>query len=317
MLPISHDLDQIGIDSIHPKNIYNKERELARDFVEEHPCSGGLEPCPISATTRHEVLFSKWGQQYAFCPDTWNLTLAAMPDDKTIHAYFFTSELAKYRASEEYQRIATRLRTPLWRSQLNWIESRIYRYLQQDRVSFADWGTKLTGWQEVLEKSPAIAKLEICAPLPPVVASDHASSYDVICLQDAFQRATHPQHLLQKIQERLTPQGLLILSCRSGTGFDILSLREHSDSIFPYDHICLPSPKGMENLLQENGFEVLETTTPGLLDMQLIRNGELPPDQLFQRYLKESLPISEDAEIQAFLARMKLSSHMRIVARKT
>ncbi len=316
MLPIQHELDGIGIESIHPRTIYNKERELAQDFVEEYPCSGGLEPCPMSRNPRHDVLFSKWGQQYAFCPDTWNLSLASMPDEQTVHAYFHESGLATYRACEDYQRIATRLRTPLWRSQLNWIESRIYLYLQKDGINLADWGTKFGGWKTILGQSPAIAKLMVSEALPPVITDDDGSPVDVICLQDAFQRAINPQDLIHRIHERLKPEGLLILSCRSGTGFDILSLREHSDSIFPYDHICLPSPRGMEALLQENGFEVLETTTPGLLDMQLIRNGELPPDQLFQRYLKETLPESEDAGIQEFLARMKLSSHLRVVARK-
>ncbi len=316
MLPIQHELDGIGIESIHPSTIYNKERELAQDFVEEHPCSGGLDPCPLSGVSRHDILFSKWGQQYAFCPETWNLSLTSMPDAATVHAYFYTSKLAEYRASEDYQRIANRLRTPLWRSQLNWIESRIYLHMQKDRVRLADWGTKFAGWHAILSQSPAIADLTVCEPLPPVIADDDGSTFDVICLQDAFQRTITPKVLMQQIYERLQPGGLLILACRSGTGFDILSLREHSDSIFPYDHICLPSPGGMESLLTSMGFEVLETTTPGLLDMQLIRKGELPRDQLFQRYLKDTVPESDDAQIQTFLAHMRLSSHLRVVARK-
>jgi hypothetical protein len=132
-----------------------------------------------------------------------------------------------------------------------------------------------------------------------------------------FQRATQPKRIIQCLKGRLNPKGLIILSCRSGAGFDILSLRENSDSIFPYDHICLPSPRGIQTLLESSGYEVLEITTPGLLDMQLIRDGKLPRDQLFQRYLKESVSVTEDAEIQAFLARMKLSSHLRVVARST
>lgn len=316
MLPIRQESAQIGIESLHPQAVYDKERRLAQNFVEEYPCSGGISPCPVSGRPRNEVLFSKWGQQYAFCPETWNLCLASMPDKQTVHAYFFESALAEYRKSEQYQGIATRLRTPLWQSQVEWIEELIYLYMYKDKVRFADWGTKFTGWPQVLADSTAISHLSICQPLPPVAVDDDGERFDVICLQDAFQRETEPKRLIEHLNGRLHPGGLIILSCRSGTGFDVLSLRERSDSIFPYDHICLPSPGGLESLLVSSGFKLLEMTTPGLLDMQLIRNGSLPPDQLFQRYLKESVPETEDGEIQAFLARMKLSSHLRIVARK-
>ncbi len=281
-----------------------------------HPCSGGLEPCPISNENRNHILFSKWGQQYAFSPTDWNLSLASMPDPQTLHSYFHASPLARFRATPHFQTMATGLRQPLWCRLRQWLENRIETYMPGRTVSLADWGTKFTGWAAYLAESASIHRFSVCDPLPPVKPMDKEDGYDAILLQDALQRTPHPAALLASTWKRLENGGILIITCRSGTGFDILSLRENSESIFPYDHICLPSPKGLEGLLASSGYEILECSTPGVLDMQLIREGRLPADQLFQRYLREALSPDDDDRIQAFLGSMKLSSHLRVIARK-
>lgn len=307
---------RIFLDSLHPKDIYSEELRLAKEFVMGHPCSGGLDPCPISNEKRHDILFSKWGQQYAFSPTDWNLSLASTPDPQTLHSYFYASPLARFRATPHYQTMATERRQPLWCRLRQWLETRIQTYIPGKTVSLADWGTKFTGWAEYLAESASINRFSVCEPLPPVQPADQDDAYDVILLQDALQRAQNPAALLAKTRERLKNGGILIVTCRSGTGFDILSLRENSASIFPYDHICLPSPKGLESILRASGYEILESSTPGLLDMQLIREGRLPADQLFQRYLRDALSPDDDDKIQAFLGTMKLSSHLRVIARK-
>ena len=133
-----------------------------------------------------------------------------------------------------------------------------------------------------------------------------------------IQRAVRPQELLERISQKLRLGGLLIVSCRAGSGFDILTLREASESIFPLDHILLPSPKGIQVLLVQAGFDVLELTTPGLLDMKYVKRAKenIPKDQYFQRYIVEHGDEFFLERMQGFLQRNNLSSHLRCVARK-
>ncbi|MDY6950120.1 MAG: methyltransferase domain-containing protein [Thermodesulfobacteriota bacterium] len=303
-------------EKLHPDAIFDEERRLAKEVVMDYPAASRIDPCPVSGNKREEILFSKWGQQYAICPQTWSLSLASLPEREVLQQYFHRSSLAQYRASEEYQQMASRLRQGLWQSRWDWQELTIHRHLGKASVALAEWGGKFTGVIEMLDRTPSISTLGIIEPLPPLSETNAKETFDVICLYDAFQREVQPSGLLQRIKARLNPQGLLFVACRCGSGFDILTLREHSDSIFPFDHVCLPSPKGIRDILMKEGFEVLELTTPGLLDMPLLSTGRIPNDHYFQRFLVQALPEEQYEEFQLFLQKFLLSSHLRVVARK-
>jgi len=303
-------------EQLHPDAVFDKERRLAKEFVMDYPAGSRIDPCPVSGNQREEILFSKWGQQYAICPETWTLSLAALPHSEVLYQYFHGSSLAQYRASQEYQHMASRLRQELWQSEWDWHESKIYQYLGKASVSLAEWGAKFAGMIEMLRAARNIHTLGVIEPLPPLSEQNADGSFDVICLYDAFQREILPAKLLQRIQSKLNSGGLLFIACRCGSGFDILTLREHSDSIFPFDHVCLPSPKAIEGLMIQEGFDVLELTTPGLLDMPIISKGRIPRDHYFQRFLAQTLPEEQYGEFQQFLQKFLLSSHLRVVARK-
>ena len=82
------------------------------------------------------------------------------------------------------------------------------------------------------------------------------------------------------------------------------------------------NPDSLAGLLSRSGFDVLETATPGRLDAELVRDaaleGEL--DLAARPFLKRVL-IDEwerlGTPFQSFLATNGLSSHLRVLARKT
>lgn len=312
---IDHSITQ---DNLHPDDLFHKELLLAKDFVAHAEPPKELDPCPMSGESRHEVFFEKWGLAYAFCPRTWNLSLGSIPSEDTLQRYFHDSELSRLRAAPEYQEHLSQRRHSLWQHQMEWIEGRIQRYLRKDKVDLINWGIKAQGWQALLQQAPWIRHYASVSPLPPVTDNDHGDSAEVVCLFDVIQRSGSPKQLLRDVADRLQPGGLLLASCRSGSGFDVLTLGGASDSIFPYDHVCLPSPAGMAELIRQTGLELLELTTPGMLDVQLVRAAEkeLPQNRYFQRYLLEQGSQDLDERLQQFLQQNNLSSHLRIVARK-
>ncbi len=304
--------------NIHPGSIYAREQELARLFVSNMVREERIDPCPVCGAVRVDTFFKKWGLPYALCPDTWSLGLAALPGDKVLKEYFNSSELACFRASEEFQKHVSNTRKELWDTLVEWIEGRARRYMGMDKYSVIDWGCKSPYWLEYLNQAAFVSNLHIVDSLPPVEESPSDSPVDIICLFDVVQRTDNPQKLFNEVAGMLRPGGMLVISCRSGSGFDILTLRENSESIFPLEHVCLPSPKGMKLLIENAGLEVLELTTPGLLDVQFLKNSVEPisHNQYFQRYLLEQCNNAVLERFQSFLQQNNLSSYLRAVARK-
>lgn len=310
--------DNIHADQIHPLEIFNEEKELAKSFVINYPSSEKIEKCPISLNGRSEIIFEKWGQRYAICPETWSICLADIPNENILSEYFYSSKLAKFRTTLQYQNTVAEQRKDVWFNLIEWIEGRINRYIGNAKYSAIDWGSKSIGWIDMLRNCSVISNLFIKEALPPIKDSYPKDKVDVICMFDVLQRKVNPRQFLLNASTLLKEEGLLLLTCRSGTGFDILTLGQNSDSIFPFDHICLPSPKGIEKLLLECGFEILEITTPGLLDVKYVKRNidKLSSSQYFERYLITHSMESTLEQFQAFLQRNNLSSHLRVVARK-
>ena len=306
-------------EDIHPDSIFQNERLMAREFVSKLAFPEDILPCPCCGKPRNEILFERWGCRYAICPNTWTVGLAAMPDSGVWKDYFFASELARFRASIDYQDVAAQRRLDLWEGQISWIEGRANRYLGNDKYTVIDWCTKAVGWIENLGQSGFVETLVVKEPLPPInVSGDFDAPADIVCLMDVLQRQIDPLNFLKRVYQSVRSGGLVFSTCRAGSGFDVLTLRQKSESIFPLDHIVLPSPEGLQVLFKNAGFEVLELTTPGLLDMKFVKDvfPDIPADQYFLRYIMDRHDDLLFERTQSFLQRNNLSSHMRCVARK-
>ena len=77
----------------------------------------------------------------------------------------------------------------------------------------------------------------------------------------------------------------------------------------------------MTKLLERHGFELLEFSTPGMFDVEIVRRAILSdPDADWPRsirYLVENRDENALNALQEYLQRFRLSSFARIVGRKT
>lgn len=310
--------ESIHTEEIHPEAVFTREKQLANAFVKSQLQGNLSKNCPFTGEELGETFFEVWGQAYALASKTWSLSLKLRPDVETLRKYNHESELARYRASKEYQMTLAKKRDSLWTAQIDWLHSRIHRYLAKNQVELADWGARSVGWVENLERAPFVKNFQMLHPLPPFEEPQAKGLFEVITLFDVLQRSADPLTLLKEVGEHLLDDGILVLTCRSGCGFDILSLGAANQSIFPLDHISLPSPEGLEFILEKSGYEVLECSTPGLLDVDYVveQKDHLPAGALWQQYLVEKKTSSVHDRFQSFLQQNNLSSHMRVVAKK-
>lgn len=110
---------------------------------------------------------------------------------------------------------------------------------------------------------------------------------------------------------------LFIFTTLSGTGVDIQALWEDSKSVMPPHHLNFFNPYSVRLLLDRIGFETLQITTPGKLDVDIMANNQ---DKIKDRFWKTFIKLSNEADrkaCQLWFSDQGWSSHMWVVCRKS
>lgn len=145
-------------------------------------------------------------------------------------------------------------------------------------------------------------------------------SADVIASFETIEHVHSPREFLSHCRDLLMPGGLLVLTCPNYEGFDIMTLGPLSDSL-DAEHINMFNPRSLTCLLRAADFDLIELTTPGRLDAELVRKKVLDGSVNLegQPFLRKVL-IEEwetlGAPFQEYLISNRLSSHMWTAARR-
>ncbi len=147
-----------------------------------------------------------------------------------------------------------------------------------------------------------------------------AGKADMVTCFEVLEHVSNPAGLLESLAALVRPGGMIVLSGLNGSGFDIRTLGEQSKPVSPPHHLTFLSPMGAARLLERAGLENLGITTPGELDVDIVRNAALEdPDCVDDPFIRH-LVLETSDEIrdgfQKFLKENALSSHMWIAARR-
>ncbi len=300
---------------IQNAGLFQQEKGIALKYVLNHPNSVKYDKCPVCGSERTRFIFSRWDVDYLFCDDCCSIFVPVRED--TIHDYLAMEEMKKLRTGEEYQRQAGIRRADIWDEQVMWAQYRIYRYLGRNTgLDVIDYGNRYFGSVNRFRESGICSRYELRDSILPMT-TEKVENADVILYMNQLQHERTPVLTLKKLKTSLKEDGILILNTRLGSGFDILTLKGSMDSVFPYEHIMLPSRKGLEMLLEQAGFELLEITTPGTRDMEsVLRNRErIEESNFFVKYLLMTADEETLADFQQFLQKSGLSSFAQVVAK--
>ena len=143
--------------------------------------------------------------------------------------------------------------------------------------------------------------------------------FDVVVNFEVIEHIFSPKDLIAQSKKLLKKNGLFIVTCPNGKGFDFQVLGEKCNSL-DHEHLNYFNPDSLKILLESCGFEVLESITPGRLDAELVRNkvleGQFNLDN--QPFLKQVL-IDEwerrGADFQNFISNSNLSSNLWVIAK--
>lgn len=323
---------------IRPQALFNRYLELAsrdaRSFLnfrhEFVPVN-----CPACGEAKQLPGVEKLGYTYVLCGDCGTLYLSPRPSDQRLQSYYREAESVRFWSTHFYKETIEARREKMFRPRAELIAETLNRLGLKSPEVFVDVGAGYGIFLEEVARLNAFATVIGIEPNPEIagicrkrgftmiekpvemigsgeIQADFAASFEV--LEHVFD----PLSFIRAVRRLLKPKGVVLFTTLTVTGFDIQVLWEHSKSIYPPHHINLISVKGMERLIERAGLALLELSTPGQLDVDIVMNmwKEQPALQL-PRFVIELLRndgYDLRQEFQAFLSRNRLSSHVRILA---
>lgn len=300
---------------IRDNTFFAKETEIAHNILLHFPpAEKNIVPRCFCSKNEMEPFFDKWGVTYYRCKACG--TIQVNLDAKILNKFKSGQELTTLWTSDEYQKKVAEKRDISWEELIDWLKFRTYRYLGIKHARIIDYGNRYRGLIEKIKTSSLSSAYELRDSILDI-ETDMLSEADIILYMDNLQCSANPLEDIKKTAKNLRSGGLLFLGTRIGTGFDILALREHA-KIFPYEHCFLPSVSVLEKLLTETGYDVLETTTPGRLDVSYVsaNSDKIAEQEYFIKFLIEHGDRTVFQELQRFLQKSRLSSYTQIVAQK-
>jgi len=291
-------------------------------------------PCPACGGEERTPAFVGWGFAYAECRDCGTRYMNPRPSPRVMADYYADSENYRYWAEHIFPASEDARREKIHRPRLERILDYCRRYgvgagalieVGPGFGTFAALARESGAFGAVLavERTPEMAaacrqrgvQVLECGveEVEEDLAADVAVSFEVI------EHLFAPREFVAKFRRILRPGGLLVLTCPNGQGFEVAELGGAAPAVDP-EHVNLFNPGSLRRLVEECGFEFLETGTPGKLDAELVRkavlDGRHPQAGPFLRRVLVEEWERLGGPFQEFLAAQGLSSHMWLAARR-
>jgi len=300
---VSHDQDD---------GFMERQRKLATQFLKEEHVGVETRVCPSCGEQRSGFFAVISSIEYRSCERCQSIFASVSKD--TAARYRAYKPLIEFKQAKDFQENAQRSRRGSWEDLLRWIQFRCARFLgYKEDLSVVDIDNIYDDLSNLIKDSDLCDRYTRTQDLP----TDHMGA-DVALYIDHLREDSDPAKSLTAVRNALRPGGLLFLTARLGTGFDILTLKGSIHNVFPCEHLFLPSAEGLMELLAALGFEVLEFFTPGNLDVEQVMRGSADAgykSSFIQYLLYRNDPVLLH-DFQRFLQKNGLSSHARIIARR-
>jgi 2-polyprenyl-3-methyl-5-hydroxy-6-metoxy-1,4-benzoquinol methylase len=324
---------------IRPQALFNRYLELSRQDIARFFSNQSQfveVPCPACESDAREAGFDKLGFKYVICKGCESLYLSPRPTSNMIDSYYRESEAVKFWETNFFRETAEARREKMFKPRADLAAEWADRFGVDHGVTLMDVGC---GYGIFLEEVARLGRFEqaIGVELAPNLASvcrtkgfhiiekpieeigEAEVSAAVVTAFEVLEHVHDPSAFLGGIRRAIEPGGILLLTTLTVTGFDIQVLWEHSKSVYPPHHINLLSTKGICELIDRNGFDVVEAVTPGELDVDIVRNMvNAQPEIEIPRFVRQMVNSPDDVrtDFQGFLRRNGMSSHMRVIGRR-
>ena len=261
------------------------------------------------------------GLAYVRDPEHGGLFLADRPEPASWGRLL--SEVSRHRHSPAaFHAGLTRSRVDhVYVPKLEWIEDAL-RLQEIPQTSIMEVVTAPSDFTAFLTESSSFSEVLTVDETELARAPDHGRGGPLVraaVLLESLDRAHDPTALLRGVVTRVEEGGLVFVTALVSSGFDITVLGLRNLYLAPPDRANCFSLQGLTALLRQAGLSPLEVSTPGVLDVEIVRthvqHDPSLPLSAFERQLVEADGETHEA-FQTFLQQRGLSSFARIVTRK-
>ena len=329
----------ISEETIRPRALMDDKRaavDADRDYLLARRGEWVEVGCPACDRPASRVYGIKAGFTYVKCPECATVFSSPRPSLALSHEFYAQSKNYAYWNRHVFPATAAVRRERIFRPRaertVRCCESLRWRKPVLLEVGaafglFCEEARRLGFFDRViaLEPTPDLAAtcrrngLEVLE-MPLENLPDGRPIADVVAAFEVLEHVFSPRAFVERCHSALRPGGLLILTCPNVEGFDVALLGVQS-ATFDHEHVNYFHTRSLPALLEGCGFRVIEISTPGQLDADIVRKRTLAGDvALDGQPLLQRILIDEWEKLggpfQQFLSQNALSSHMWVVAEK-
>ena len=292
-------------------------------------------PCVACGSEQLTGEFEKNGFIYSSCQVCGTLFQSPRPPIAAFEAFYRDSVSSRYWAEQFFPAVAEARREKIFRPRVE----RLFSLCRSKNITIerlidvgAGYGIFLDEWRRVNQNTHVLA----VEPSESLATECRAKGFDVVeeiaenvtgynnhadlvvCFE-VLEHVYDPLAFVCTLAKFAKPGGYIFVSTLCVDGFDIQMLWEKSNSIFPPHHINFMSVAGFENLFARAGLTDVSVTTPGQLDVDIVRNAIKREPELMnrQRFLHHIIDDQKfAANFQEFLVANRLSSHAWVIGKK-
>lgn len=324
-------------DPIFEQYLSLTESDVKKEFRNKKKLHGTS--CPACKSDKNSKAFTKFGFSYRECGNCGTLFLSPRPSDPDIKQHFLHSPSSNFWKETLTKETEDKRREKIHLPRFQWILDSSEEYLTGDKI-IADINSKNRNFARELVQKKAFFKKIFVNPyfdtrdldktfensgVFHLVSAKEAMGKtkiraNIVTAFEALDYTSDPDALMGIIRNIISDDGLCFFTTISVSGFDLQILWDHSESIFPLDRINAFSYEGLKIFFDRHGFEMLEFSTPGMLDFNIVEEAcRKHPDLIIPRFVRTMLERGDEQlknDFQTFLQVNKLSSFVRIVVRK-
>lgn len=292
--------------------------------------------CPGCHNEGIKSAFLKFGMRYQECMDCGTLYVSPRPDDSSIEDYYYRSSARKFWRDKISKQTQQKRKEKIIKPRFEWILDSTQEYLP-DAKHLVDINTDQYGYIEEMIDSTLFEKKTLLQPyvhlgerklngdVTVIDSIDQGADtleglVDVVTLFEVADRKADIDSFFEKVSRMLRKNGLCFMTDILISGFDLQTLWDRSENIFPPDRLNLFSVEGLQALFERHNFECIEFSTPGVLDVEMVlSSAKNNPDvniSRFMEYILYNRSLCTRQSFQEFLQKNLLSSYGRIMLRK-
>jgi SAM-dependent methyltransferase len=323
-------------DEIRNRNAFNQYLDLVAKDIDAYLDASQFITigCPVCGGERMTHEFRKHGFDYVTCLSCATLFANPRPPYEAMRRFYAESPSTSFWINQFFMPVAETRREKIFKPRARYIAAMLNG---KGRLTIGDVGSGFGIFLEELRRlapgnryvaiEPSNEMANLCRAKDLEVScscledvQDMKGEFDLLTGFELLEHLVDPRLFLRRASQLLKPGGLLYLTTLNGKGFDIVVLWDRSKSVAPPHHLNFFNPQSARMLLEQLGFEAVEISTPGELDWDIVEgmimNEGADVGRLWNLVARERDSGCKE-ELQAWIQKNRLSSHMRIVARKS